>query len=66
MFWIDADAMAMMTFKTDLLKVFIENNLNLMFDHFPGGLTRLPEVKTKMVGACSYSDYLYRMSEWKI
>jgi len=51
MFWIDADAMATMTFKTDPMKVFIENDLNLMFDHFPGGLTRLPEVKTKMMGA---------------
>lgn len=51
MFWIDSDAMATMQIKTDPMKVFIENDLNLMFDHFPGGVTRLPEIKEKMINA---------------
>jgi hypothetical protein len=51
MFWMDSDAMATMPFATDPMKVFIENDLNLMFDHFPGGLTRLPAIKDKMVDA---------------
>jgi len=48
MFWIDSDAMCTKAFETDPMKVFIENDLNLMFDAFPGGLTRLPEFKVKM------------------
>jgi hypothetical protein len=28
--------------------MLIDNKLNLLFDHFPGGITRTPSIKTKM------------------
>lgn len=60
MFWVDSDAMATKAFNVDPMKVFIENDLNLMFDHFPGGLTRLKEVKQKMMDA--YGKAICRVS----
>ena len=60
MFWIDSDAMPTKPFEVDPMKVFIENDLNLMFDHFPGGMTRIPEVKDKMMQA--YGKSLCRVS----
>ena len=51
MFWIDSDARATKPFEVDPMKVFIENDLNLMFDHYPGGLTRLPPMYFKQMDA---------------
>ena len=52
--------MATKAFNIDPMKVFIENELNLMFDHFPGGLTRLIEIKEKMIQA--YGKAICRVS----
>ena len=51
MMWIDSDAMCTKTWDVDPMKIFIENNLNLMFDKWPGGMTRLEELKGKMEDA---------------
>eukprot|EP00979_Chaetoceros_neogracilis_P007861 scaffold1698_cov279-Chaetoceros_neogracile.AAC.20 len=52
--------MATKSFNVDPMKVFIENDLNLMFDHFPGGLTRMNEIKLKMMDA--YGTAICRVS----
>ncbi len=60
MMWIDSDAMCTKTWDVDPINIFIENDLNLMFNHFPGGLTRLPELKGKMISA--YGKSICRIS----
>ena len=54
MMWMDADAMCTKTWDVDPMKVMIENDLVLLFDHFPGGFVRGETLKKKMLS--SYNE----------
>ncbi len=51
MMWLDADAMCTKPWDVDPMKVMIENDLILLFDHFPGGFVRGEVLKQKMLSA---------------
>eukprot|EP00558_Chaetoceros_sp_UNC1202_P002233 CAMPEP_0197259100 /NCGR_PEP_ID=MMETSP1429-20130617/83345_1 /TAXON_ID=49237 /ORGANISM="Chaetoceros sp., Strain UNC1202" /LENGTH=353 /DNA_ID=CAMNT_0042723299 /DNA_START=32 /DNA_END=1093 /DNA_ORIENTATION=- len=63
MMWIDSDAMCTQHWETDPIQMFIENELNLMFDHFPGGFTRNEILKEKMMSAYGKSLCKVSMTE---
>ena len=60
MMWLDADAMCTKTWDVDPMKMMIENDLVLLFDHFPGGYVRGEMLKKKMMS--SYNEVVCGVS----
>jgi hypothetical protein len=51
MLWYDSDAMATRVWEQDPITVMIRNDLAILFDHFPQGITRGQEVQDKIMKA---------------
>lgn len=49
MMWMDSDSVMTQTWKTDPMKIMIENNLTVFFDNFPQGIGRHPKMGQKMM-----------------
>ena len=49
MMWMDSDSVMTQTWKTDPMKIMIENNLTVFFDNFPQGTGKHPKMGQKMM-----------------
>jgi hypothetical protein len=49
MMWMDSDSVMTQTWKTDPMKIMIENNLTVLFDNFPQGVGKHPKMGQKMM-----------------
>jgi len=55
MMWLDADAMCTKSWDKDPMKLMVENDLVLMYDQFPGGVSRGQVLKDKMINTYNRS-----------